>query len=368
MVAGTCLTVTGTVMAVQFSSKETLDLDTEDIKKLYHNPAYLSYLIIMGVMIAVLHFIYRKLDDWKRANNPAKHSEVTLPCVYSVSSALFGTQSVVQAKVLAELLAVQSNGDENIFRSWFTYVTLIIWLLTVVVWLKRLTQALKKFNPLFIIPMLQCGFIFFAIVSGGIFFQEFNAFDLSQWVGFWFGIVVMFSGLVLLTPQPKSSKDDELHRALVNLLLESRSVSNNNAVERTPCNSPFPTPCHSTAHENEDAVQDDGIQRERGTITNVAFEAVKEVFSGDPSAKSLTEAMLLHTVDEGDRRRRRKALENLLELIKGEVLVDECGVVLDLFAVLLNCSAQPFQPSHTMHVFNQPSHRQPNFFRRFIHP
>ena len=73
------------------------------------------------------------------------------------------------------------------------------------------------FNPLFIIPLLQCSFIFFTIVSGGIFFKEFNAFDLSQWMGFWFGIVVMFAGLVLLTPKPKSSKDDELHRALVNL-------------------------------------------------------------------------------------------------------------------------------------------------------
>lgn len=115
MLAGTCLIVTGTVMAVQFSSKETLELGTSDIKKLYHNPAYVSYLILMGGFLVVLHIVYKKLNERKKINEPVKHSDIIVPCIYSVSSALFGTQSVVQAKVLAELLAVHGKGDENIF-------------------------------------------------------------------------------------------------------------------------------------------------------------------------------------------------------------------------------------------------------------
>ena len=38
MLAGTALTVAGTVMAVQFSSKETLDLTLDEIVALYENP------------------------------------------------------------------------------------------------------------------------------------------------------------------------------------------------------------------------------------------------------------------------------------------------------------------------------------------
>ena len=38
MLAGTALTVAGTVMAVQFSSKETLDLTLDEIVALYGNP------------------------------------------------------------------------------------------------------------------------------------------------------------------------------------------------------------------------------------------------------------------------------------------------------------------------------------------
>ena len=113
---------------------------------------------------------------------------------------------------------------ENIFQSWFTYFTIIYWIANVVVWLSRLNRALSIFNPLFIIPMLQCSFIFFAILSGGIFFKEFNSFSSKQWVGFWFGIIVMFSGLVLLTPRHRRVEEEMVN--VVTNLLESKEKEN----------------------------------------------------------------------------------------------------------------------------------------------
>jgi len=121
MLAGTCLIVTGTVMAVQFSSKETFELGTSDIKKLYHNPAYISYLILMGGFLVVLHILYKKLNERKKENNPVKHSDIIVPCIYSVSSALFGTQSVVQAKVLAEM-SLSHSVDSTISYSVMVYI------------------------------------------------------------------------------------------------------------------------------------------------------------------------------------------------------------------------------------------------------
>jgi hypothetical protein len=217
MLLGTILTVTGTIIAVQFSSKETLDLDTKDIKVLYSNPGYIVYLVLMIGLLFLLHFVYRYYERRKSDGKELNHTDIIIPLTYSISSALFGTQSTVQAKVLAELLAVQSSKKENVFESWFTYFTIIYWVTTVVVWLSRLNRALTIFNPLLIIPMLQCSFIFFAIVSGGIFFQEFNGFSSTQWVGFWFGIMVMFSGLVLLTPRHKRV-EEEMTNVVTNLL------------------------------------------------------------------------------------------------------------------------------------------------------
>ena len=54
------------------------------------------------------------------------------------------------------------------------YITLGLWAAFVVIWLHRLNEALSKYNALYIIPLMQGGFIFFAIVSGGIFFNEFD--------------------------------------------------------------------------------------------------------------------------------------------------------------------------------------------------
>jgi len=170
-------------------------------------------------------------------------------------------------------------------------------------------------------------------VSGGIFFQEFNSFDLSQWLGFWFGIVVMFSGLVLLTPQPEESKadDDELHRAFVNLLLESRSADSTTSVVRTP-RPPLATLHRSPDPSIGDSVLARGLSVDEGdehrgrspqvskeNFKNVAcdaLDAVKDVFSGDLSAITSSVAMLQNTIDEGQWRLRRRTLEKLLGLIK----------------------------------------------------
>ena len=201
MIIGTVLTVVGTIVAVQFSSKTTLTLTTAEMIQLYRNPAYIIYLLFSLVMIALLNFIYNQCKKRKRERRPLPHTDIVMPVCYSILSALVGTQSVVQAKVLAELLSVQSSATENVFKSSFVYWTMVVWLLTAIVWLSRLNNALSKFDPLFIIPLLQCSFIFFAVVSGGIFFREFDEFSKRQGVGFAFGVLVMFSGLSLLVPK-----------------------------------------------------------------------------------------------------------------------------------------------------------------------
>ncbi len=148
MLAGTLLTVTGTIMTVNFASKETLELSISEIKDLYRSTTYVVYLVLMVIMLVVLHVFYGRLATMQK-HAPAKHSgwkgrlevwmagtrDTTMPIIYSVWSALFGTQSVVQAKVLAKMLAAHTSGKENVFKSWFTYMTILIWIATVIVWL-----------------------------------------------------------------------------------------------------------------------------------------------------------------------------------------------------------------------------------------
>jgi drug/metabolite transporter (DMT)-like permease len=223
MIVGTMLTVLGTVVAVQFSSKTTLELDTAEMVHLYKNPGYIAYLVLMLLSMVSLSCVYRKYKKRKERCRPLPRTEIILPLCYSVWSALCGTQSVVQAKILAELLAVQTSGTENVFRSKFLYVTLVLWFISAWVWLSRLNKALSQFDLLLIIPLLQCSFIFFAILSGGIFFKEFDTFSLRQWCGFWSGVFIMFLGLRLLTPVQDLVQEGSARRISIGVVVKDES-------------------------------------------------------------------------------------------------------------------------------------------------
>ena len=107
-----------------------------------------------------------------------------------------GTQSVVQAKCLSEIVSILLDGmggstdaaadaaanssavaallaepdtrgaGEIVFTSWFTYFVIGYFLVSVGFWLYRLQSALSKYDPLFIIPLLQASYIVFATIGG----------------------------------------------------------------------------------------------------------------------------------------------------------------------------------------------------------
>jgi len=193
MYLGTFLTVGGTLVTVTFSSKEAEMVEVMgDLVELWENALWIGYILFIVLLAILLHISFQMYKDVVDAQN-------AMAVVYAVFSALWGTLSVVFAKLLAQLVEFQAN-NVNIFSHWFTYVTILAWLVLMMYWLYRLNTALGLYNPLFIIPLLQANFIFFAIVSGGIYFKEFNYMDSVQWIGFTSGIICMFSGIALLVP------------------------------------------------------------------------------------------------------------------------------------------------------------------------
>jgi len=235
-VAGTVVIVGGTILTVMFSSKESLELGTKDMLALYGKTPFLVYLAAVVVALFVLHYTHEYFQKMEDQKTPLPHSNVVLQSTYATWSALFGTTSVVQAKCLAELLAAQLSGHEQIFQHWFTYACLLAWLALTAVWLYRMNEALSKYNPIFIIPLLQVNFILFAIVSGGIFFEEFQTFTTSMWIGFWCGVATIFFGLYLLVPEDGEDQEIQFSKATEERIsgastrgsfTEHRSVSEN---------------------------------------------------------------------------------------------------------------------------------------------
>lgn len=320
MSIGTVLTVTGTVLAVQFSSKKTLELKTDEMKELYSNPAYIIYLALMVAFLVSLLCVNHIYEKRALSGTPLKYTATVIPLIYSISSAIFGTQSVVQAKVLAELLSIQSSSEyeENIFASWFTYATLIYWLLTVAVWLTRLNNALSKFNPIFIIPFLQCSFIFFAIVSGGIFFREFDALSTREWIGFWSGILVMFSGLVLLTPKQHTEEGEEISQDVAKLLEasceEQRILECNDEVQQvlsptvsTPQSTKSRPPRNSLPHAAISTLVDAVCESAKG-VPNMLLQSHN-------GTQAMTQAMVAATEHQEKKKIKSRKLKKLKALL-----------------------------------------------------
>jgi len=200
MYAGTILTVGGTVLAVAFSSKEAAEVEViADLVSLWENYLWIGYLCFLVIFAVILQLLYKFIENWEDISTGWGNA---MAAIYAVLSALWGTLSVVFAKILAILLEIQASGEDvSIFTHWFTWITLLSWIVLMSFWLYRLNSALGLYNPLFIIPLLQANFIFFAIVSGGIYFKEFNYMKSYQWVGFTSGVCFMFIGIFLLVPE-----------------------------------------------------------------------------------------------------------------------------------------------------------------------
>jgi len=198
--------VVGNVLVVIFAEHHAILFDSGDIIRFYRtNSAYHAYLVIAFTLFFAMHFLYIKYYNARVLEKRKlwKHSFVE-PFAYSVSAAIMGTQAVLNAKCMSMLIQVSSTTSRNEFERPTIWVILVTWIFFVAYWLRRLDKGLELFPPAFIIPVLQVFFVFFAILCGGIFFEEFNTFGAVQWIGFLFGVVFILGGVFGLAPVDES--------------------------------------------------------------------------------------------------------------------------------------------------------------------
>lgn len=227
MKVGSALTAVGVGIAVGCGPMSVFEFSIEDLLCFWRDPMWLAFvgcayaaaLLIMAYWYVADQQVQRSLEPGATAR-PWRFSLTLLPVAYALSSALIGTQSVVQAKCMSEIASMLFAGQAAaIGTAWLTYVVLAYFIVTVAFWLYRLHDALGKYQTLFIIPLLQSSYIVCATVAGGIYFQEFSTLDWWQFVAFFSGLGVMFLGLVLLIP-PNPEKSLEAVSVYEGLRLE----------------------------------------------------------------------------------------------------------------------------------------------------
>lgn len=201
MIISTASIVVGNTLVVLFSDHAAVLYSSEQLLTLYRtNTAYQAYLVVAFVMWALAHYTYTTYYKSRMLNKKFLWQHQFLePFSFALSSAIMGTQAVLQSKCMSILIQDSARGD-NEFKKPTIYVVLVAWLCFVAYWLNRLNKGLELFPPLFIIPVLQVFFVFFAIVCGGIYFEEFNTFSSVQWIGFVIGVMMILGGVFGLAP------------------------------------------------------------------------------------------------------------------------------------------------------------------------
>jgi magnesium transporter len=214
---GTGVVVLGNIITVLFASHSTTIFDSSALLGLYIEIPFLMYLGASYYFDAMLQWTYWLVEFAFRTQSArdkltvGSHSlQVRLMAFcYSAVSASLGAFSVTAAKSVSQLLTATFIHGHNEIFSPLLYLLLGAWLGLTVFWLWRLNKAIRKFEALLIIPMLQVCWTVFSVCGGGIYFHEFDSFGLVQGAGFVMGISVILSGVWILATTRSQLRDEQ---------------------------------------------------------------------------------------------------------------------------------------------------------------
>jgi len=209
---GTLLVIAGnTVLIFDYSLRveQRTEYSADQLYELYNRTEYKTYVVVS----VLVYLLFQKFEDSNlcfRLFNESKASPrsqtwtVMSGLMFSSCSAMLGTQSLVTGKTLAVLMKNYSLGREEFFNpqdmfniSFFVMV-LGAWFVFMLFWMWRLSLSLTLYDAMFIIPVNQIMWILFSVISGGIYFREFEEFQTSDVILLVSGLILVFFGVTYL--------------------------------------------------------------------------------------------------------------------------------------------------------------------------
>jgi len=198
MVLSSLTILVGLAVIVASGNHANTSYTPADLAEKWENGTWIGYLSGVVLVAAICHVVWLVYEKARKAERPMPSSDTVLPSLYALSSSMIGSISVLQAKCISELLESLTAGI-NIWGEAMTWIVIVLFLVTVGFWLYRLNSALGLYDPLFIIPAIQAGYIFWATLSAGVYFKDFNCFAAWQFACFALGCGIMFGGLYVLS-------------------------------------------------------------------------------------------------------------------------------------------------------------------------
>mmetsp|Transcript_11866 Transcript_11866/g.21463 ORF Transcript_11866/g.21463 Transcript_11866/m.21463 type:complete len:482 (-) Transcript_11866:1799-3244(-) len=210
----------GSTLLVFFGQHQNKNYGPEELAALYGRAPYVCYLITTSALSCLAWIVYNNIKRKVRqschppleifslsaATNQQKYS---LALLYALRTGIWGAYAVTLAKSLSMLLSqLVSPIPEHINPLYTpeTYFILLAFVASAVYRLVRLNQALKMFDAVYMVPMLNIAWILFASVGGGIYYEEFADWGIAQYGMYVFGFCTILGGVVLLCPREQSQQ------------------------------------------------------------------------------------------------------------------------------------------------------------------
>lgn len=190
---GTLLIIGGVVLPVVASPSTVARFDVDSIKCLWGRQRW--WMVAGGGAAFAVVCYGLSLSR----GEPSKRSRFD-QLLYTGYATIMGAFSVVQAKIISELVELILRGDLTVFETWMFWQTLILVAIAFTMWIILLMGGPEKFARISIIPLLQGGYILFSSIGGGVFFDDFALFDTRAAVLFASGMALLVAGLYCIVP------------------------------------------------------------------------------------------------------------------------------------------------------------------------
>uniref|UniRef100_A0A8D2KXT1 NIPA like domain containing 2 n=1 Tax=Varanus komodoensis TaxID=61221 RepID=A0A8D2KXT1_VARKO len=184
-ILGGTMTIAGTFLLVTFAPRITQELTARKIQNDLVSWQFLIYVILEIITFCILFYFHKRKE--------VKHIVILLVMV-----ALLASLSIISTKAVATMIMVSVKGNMQLTYPIF-YVMFILMVLTCTFQVKFLNKAMNLYAAAEVIPMNYVFFTISAILTGAIFYQEFQGAVLLSGFMFLFGCFLSFVGVFIIT-------------------------------------------------------------------------------------------------------------------------------------------------------------------------
>ncbi|KAM9200284.1 NIPA-like protein 2 [Mergus octosetaceus] len=188
-ILGGTLAVAGTYLLVTFAPNVPQELTARRVQNNLVSWPFLVYVILEIITFCILLYFYKR--------KAVKHIMILLMMV-----ALLASLTVIAVKAVASMITLSVKGKMQLTYPIF-YIMLILMATSCVFQVKFLNQAMHLYEATAVVPINFMLFTTSAIVSGVIFYQEFQSAALLSVFMFLFGCLLSFLGVFVIARNKK---------------------------------------------------------------------------------------------------------------------------------------------------------------------